>query len=200
MHISSAGLALIKEFEGFRSHPYWDPNGRVWTVGYGETHGVTAHAPILSEHEASALLERRIRRDFEPYVRAVGVPLNQHQFDALCSFVYNLGPLYLQRGHTMGDDLRGRHYHAAADAFLLYDTSGGQVLEGLKRRREMERSLFLKVPPHPPSRNQRLAAAWQARLTRLRLRVRGQGHWTQAQMRLAKELEADIRRHGGTPK
>lgn len=195
MHISSAGLALIKRFEGFRSHPYRDAVG-VWTVGYGETRGVGPNGPVLTEPQASAKLKARVRRDFEPYIHALGVPLNQHQFDALCSFIYNLGPGYLARGHSMGDALRARNYRAAADAFMLYDRAGGRVLEGLRRRRSEERALFLK-PAKKLSRNQRLIAAWRKKLAQLRLKVRKRGHWLKSEQALAKELEADIRRHGG---
>lgn len=142
-HISSAGLNLITGFEGYVGHPYRDAVG-VWTIGYGHTEGVGPNSRSITHQEAISLLKDDLRRKYEPYVNALNLPLTQSQFDALVSFVYNLGPGPLGRGHTMGDALRARKWHDAANAFLLYDHAGGRVLEGLRRRRVAERALFLK--------------------------------------------------------
>lgn len=149
MNISARGLALIESFEGFSSTAYWDPYGHVWTVGYGETEGV-GPSTTMSRAQASADLQRRVEREYEPAILALGVPLDQNQFDALCSFVWNVGPGSMS--WDVGRDLRARDYQAAADALLQYDRSGGVVLAGLTRRRQAERALFLTpyVPPTPP--------------------------------------------------
>src|SRR4051794_41147845 len=54
--ISDAGVAFIASFEGFRSAPYWDALGRCWTIGFGETHGITAHTPPVTRADALAKL------------------------------------------------------------------------------------------------------------------------------------------------
>jgi lysozyme len=176
MKISEAGLRLIKSFEGFRSHPYRDAVG-VWTVGYGETKGVGPTGPILNEPAAAKLLEQRINNDYAPAVRNLGLVLNQHEFDALCSVVYNLGPGVLARGRSLGDALRSGTRRQAADAILLYDKAGSppRALPGLTRRRQQERALFLKpVGPDPAQLKKwkRQLSATQSRIAKLRARAR----------------------------
>src|SRR5216117_2997776 len=89
MQVSDNGVHLVASFEGFRSHPYRDAVG-VWTIGYGETRGINAHTPAVTEREARRMLTKRLNADF-----AAKIPhadkLNQNQFDALASFSYNLG-------------------------------------------------------------------------------------------------------------
>jgi lysozyme len=167
LRTSDAGIALITGFEGGQSsdglfRPYRDAVG-VWTIGYGHTAGVGPNSKPLTKAEALNLFRHDLRVHYEPYINALGLPLTQNRFDSLVSFVYNLGPLYLQRGHTMGDALRARNWHAAANAFLEYDQAGGQVLAGLKRRREAERALFLKSASP--------VTKWTAELTKRRTQL-----------------------------
>ena len=140
--ISTAGVDLIKGFEGFSSKPYKDPVG-VWTIGYGHTAGVTASSSHLTEAGASALLARDLSADYAPAVNALGLSFTQHEFDALVSFVYNLGTGIIGPTHTIGHLLRAGRFAQAADSMLLYDHAGSEVLPGLKTRREAERRLFL---------------------------------------------------------
>lgn len=142
--ISPSGTQFIAEFEGCVLHAYWDATGRVWTIGYGHTENVKQGDTLPSKAAALALLKRDLDKKYAPFVARLGLPLNQHQFDALVSFVYNLGPGVLERGHTMGDALARHDWGAAADAFLLYDKSGGQRLVGLTRRRAAERAVFMR--------------------------------------------------------
>jgi lysozyme len=53
--INYAGLALIKEAEGYRDHAYQDTGG-VWTIGYGHTRGVKM-GDSISHERAEMLLE-----------------------------------------------------------------------------------------------------------------------------------------------
>jgi lysozyme len=143
MHISTNGLHLIEGFEGWSSGPYWDSYGGVWTRGYGETEGIGANSPHISQSYGEQNLRYRIERFYEWALNGLHVGLNQNQWDALCSFIWNLGPGVLEAGTHMGALLRSRQFHIAADAMLEYDHAGGVVLEGLARRRRAERALFL---------------------------------------------------------
>lgn len=73
----------------------------------------------------------------------VEVPLNQNQFDALASFTYNLGETNLSSS-TLLKKLNAKDYTGASNEFLKWNRAGGKVLNGLVRRREAERNLFLK--------------------------------------------------------
>jgi lysozyme len=149
MDISERGLILIEEFEGYSYHAYWDQWGHVWTVGFGETEGVNS-GTTMTRAQAEADLKNRVIREYEPAIKALGVDLNQNQFDALCSFVWNLGPGSMQ--WDVGRYIREHNFSAAANAMLQYDRAGGVTLAGLVRRRHEEAALFLKpaVPPPPP--------------------------------------------------
>ena len=145
--LSSAGAAFIAEFEGFRSRPYRDAVG-VWTIGYGSTKGVGPNSPPVTKTAALARLKREANETYGAAVRAAakdaGVTLDQREFDALTSAVYNLGPGVLAEGRSLGQALRARNWRTAvAGALLLYDKAGGRALPGLTRRREAERRLFL---------------------------------------------------------
>ena len=148
MQISQNGLRLIERFEGFISHPYWDPYGRVWTRGYGETEGIGADSPSISQGEAQQRLARLVDERYAPAVREIA-GLNQGQFDALCSFVWNVGPGAIGAPTRLGSLLRERAWEEAANAMLAYDHAGGQVLPGLVTRRQAERALFLEPVTQP---------------------------------------------------
>lgn len=151
MQISQAGLTLIENFEGYSSARYLDSVG-VPTIGYGTTAAVVDPVPeTCTREQAQAWLTDSLARQYEPAVNAIGVPLTQNEYDALCSLVYNCGPGVVSAGTSIGSDLRARRYGAAAQDFMLYVRAGGQVLQGLVNRREAERHLFLTpwVDPDP---------------------------------------------------
>jgi lysozyme len=151
MKLSKRGAALIAEFEGFRSAPYRDAVG-VWTIGYGSTRGVGPNTPPVTREQALARMMREIDETYGAAVNALGVPLNQNQFDALVSFVYNVGPGGISPTTTVGKRLRARDMRGAADALLAWNKAGGRVLPGLTRRRHAERALFLEpVTPTGPA-------------------------------------------------
>lgn len=146
--VSNVGLDLIKEFESFRSVRYQDPKG-VWTIGYGETRGISRFTLPWTRAKAAQRLKLRVNRDYLAPVlklaKEVGLHLKQNEADALASLVYNLGPGILDRGRSMGDAMRSKDRKRIADAILEYDEPNNPVVHaGLKRRRQAERKLFLK--------------------------------------------------------
>lgn len=156
MHISDRGLGLIASFEGFSSSSYWDPYGRVWTRGFGETEGIGPNSPHLSRAEGEANLKRLVEDRYEWAIRGLGVELSQDQWDALCSFVWNLGAGIFTG--SLRAALQGRRWREAADLMLQYDHAGGQVLPGLQSRRRQEVALFLKHT-HPAIESLRAGSA-----------------------------------------
>ncbi len=149
LQLSDKGVAFICEFEGFPNDgkPYRDPVG-VWTIGYGSTKGVGPKSRRLTKAQARARLKREINAEYAPAVRKAAREANhklkQHEFDALVSAVYNLGPGVLAPGRSLGDAFRGRVLWRTrtAKALKLYDKAGGRALPGLTRRRAREARLF----------------------------------------------------------
>jgi len=139
MKTSEAGVTLIKSFEGCRLTAYQDLVG-VWTIGYGHTKDV-GEGMTISQHQADIMLEVDLD-EFEGYInKHVIVPLTQNQFDALVSWVYNLGPNNLQSS-TMLIILNEGKYDEVPYQLKRWNRAGGQVSKGLVRRRDAEAGLF----------------------------------------------------------
>jgi len=141
---SPKGIALICEFEGFRSKAYLCPAG-VWTIGYGFTLGVQPGDTITKEQA-----KRRLARELESYeaavMRACTNEPNQNEFDALVCFAFNVGAAGMAKSSVIKAHNRGDH-QAAARAFQLWNKAGGVVYAGLTRRRAAESALYLTPMP-----------------------------------------------------
>jgi lysozyme len=153
MKLSDAGLALVRDFEGFRSSAYPDPGSRDGlpiTIGYGSTRWPDG-SPIqlgqtVTRERAEAMLRNEIADTERAVSAAVTVPLSQSQFDALASFTYNLGAGAL-RSSTLLRKLNAGDYASAADEFGRWINNDGVPMEGLRRRRAAERAMFLSAQP-----------------------------------------------------
>ncbi len=140
MKTSQVGIALIKGFEGFCAKPYLCPAGKN-TIGFGHLiqEGELFHD--VSEAEAEVLLANDLDEAEDAVLRLVKAPLNQHQFDALVSFVFNLGEGNF-KGSTMLRYLNAGKYDAAADQFKRWCYVNHQVSKGVASRRNAEADLF----------------------------------------------------------
>lgn len=138
MNISEKGIALIKRFEGFSATPYRCPAGK-WTIGYGHVIVKNKQIQQLSEEEAHQLLLKDVQRAEDAIRRHVEVKITQKQFDALCSFIYNVGVGAFVRS-TLLKKLNRRE--KAASEFDRWVYAGKEILPGLIARRQAERELF----------------------------------------------------------
>ena len=145
MKTSEAGVDLICAFEGFRSDPYLCP-AQVWTYGYGSTRdfrGRPVHEQTnsISEGDARHLLGTELDQFERRVHRLLPVDLEQHQFDSLLSFTYNLGAGALQAS-TLRKKILRYDMDGAAREFERWVFAGGRKLAGLVRRRAAERDMF----------------------------------------------------------
>jgi len=145
LNISRSAVDLIKAFEGFRAKAARLDDGR-WTIGYGHTQTAREGAEI-SESDAEALL----LYDLIPVAHAVNelifAPLNQNQFDALASFVFNIGVRGFRGSLTYRRLNEGRFIEAALgmEMWRKADLEGERiVVDALVRRRAAEKALFLR--------------------------------------------------------
>ena len=140
MKISENCLNLIIDFEGFCPKATKAvKTERYYTIGYGHYGKDVEENQSITKEQALKLLKKDMKR-FETKVMKYNDCYNftQNEFDALVSFAYNVGNI---------DQLTAkgtRTKKEIADAMLLYIKSGGNVLDGLRKRRTMERELFLK--------------------------------------------------------
>jgi len=140
MQTGNKGIELIKHFEGCELEAYKCPAG-VWTIGYGHIKGVHEGMKI-TEMQAEEMLKSELH-EYEGYINDyVTVPLNQNQFDAMVSWVYNLGGGNL-RASTLLKVLNAGDYDGVPAQMLRWNKAGGKVLEGLTRRRQAEADLFV---------------------------------------------------------
>ena len=140
MKTGKKGLELIKHFEGCELKAYLCPAG-VWTIGYGHTKGVK-EGDVITAEEANEMLLAELD-EYEGYVNnLVEVELNQNQFDAMVSWVYNLGGGNL-KASTLLKVLNAGDYDGVPAQMLRWNKAGGKVLEGLTRRRQAEADLFV---------------------------------------------------------
>jgi GH24 family phage-related lysozyme (muramidase) len=139
---------MIARFEGFRPHLYNDAAGHC-TIGFGH---LVHHGPCdgteaehlragLSRQDALALLREDVAAKAGLVRDAVKVPLNQRQFDALVSFVFNVGEGNFGRS-TLLRRLNAGKYDAVPAELRRWVKAGGRTLQGLVRRRAAEAALF----------------------------------------------------------
>ena len=139
MNTSPKGIALIKEFEGLRLKAYQCPGG-VWTIGYGHTAGVKP-GMLISKAQAEEYLKADLIA-FERYLNVLGLALNQNQFDALISFIYNVGTGNFSSSTLLRKVRANPQDNSIMDEFLRWVYSKGRVLPGLQRRRLAEMKLY----------------------------------------------------------
>ena len=144
MKVSSKGLELIKEFEGFSNVAYLC-SAKKATIGYGNTFWEDG-TPVkigdqISKERAETLL-KHVVDNFSVAVEVdIKIEVSQNQFDALVSLAYNIG-LGAFKNSTLLRQLNRGNFVGASQEFLRWDKSNGKPLLGLTRRREREKLLF----------------------------------------------------------
>jgi lysozyme len=136
--ISQQGLDLLKQREGFSATPYWDFHGN--SIGYGHLIKPGENLTHVTQAQAEELLRADVAWA-ETAVNDAGVSLTQPQFDALVSFVYNVGAPAWGRS-TLRRKLVAGDTSGAAAEFAKWNIAGGKVHNGLVARRVQERSQF----------------------------------------------------------
>jgi lysozyme len=141
-HVTQNGIDLVKHFEGFRSRVYLCVGGYP-TIGYG--HLIRSGEDFslgISKAQAEILLARDLESSERAVLRLTTVPLSDGQFDALVSFVFNLGSGCYQRS-TLRKKVNREEHLDASNTFWMYRRAGGEIQKGLVLRREEERKLYL---------------------------------------------------------
>lgn len=147
MQTSEQGIKMIIAFEGIEEKAYKCPSG-VWTIGVGHTEKIDGR-PInagmhITQEKAMQLLHQDLAH-FEEYINAepYAKKLQQHQFDALVSFVFNVGRAAFHSSTMRRKLCSGADKDSIAAEFgrWIYGKKG--MLPGLVRRRKIEAEMFL---------------------------------------------------------
>ncbi|HXI87613.1 MAG TPA: lysozyme [Parvularculaceae bacterium] len=166
MKISEAGVDLIKRFEGKELAAYQDIAG-IWTIGYGHTGPDVKPGMKISDAEADDLLRKDLKPREDAVGRLVKTPLNQNEFDALVSFIYNVGENAFKNSTARARLNKGDRTGAAEAIGWWNKATVDGVLRpvaGLTRRRAAESALFLS-PTNPPIVGDKSKVSENSRLT-----------------------------------
>jgi len=169
MKTSDEGIHLMHLFEGYKDKPYLC-SAHMWTIGWGHvlyqnqiklpvirkdgyTGALRKEYPLRPEDNrvwSKDELVKIFKDDLVTFERGVlrfapnlDNPEHQHKFDACVAFAFNVGTGNFQRS-TIRQKILREDWEGAADAFMVWTKAGGKVLQGLVRRRQAERALFLK--------------------------------------------------------
>lgn len=141
---SDLGVDVVKEYEGKKNSAYLDPV-RIPTICYGSTSGVK-----LGQHRTDAQCDQMLRRDLGyaglGISKHVRTRITQGQYDALVSFVYNVGETQFRKS-TMLRKINAGDCYGAGREFPRWVKAQGTTLPGLVTRRATERELFEKGCP-----------------------------------------------------
>lgn len=146
MKTSEDGLKLIEKFEGCCLKAYRCP-ANVLTIGYGHTSAAGApevtEGLVITKDQAMEIL----RRDIAAFERELNSMLTckvtQHQYDALMSFMYNVGVGALRKS-TLLKRVNAGQFDMVRAEFMKWTRGGGRELPGLVARRRAEADLFIK--------------------------------------------------------
>lgn len=140
-HISDRGISVITYYEGCYLEAYWDPYGKVWTIGYGHTNGVYEGMVITKEQAIEFLKEDCLvaEKGIKDYITR---ELTQYEFDALVSFLFNVGEYTLLNDKTLRGYVNDGNSQGVYDRLQEYVHGGGVVLPGLVKRRKTEGELY----------------------------------------------------------
>ena len=135
MKASDELINKIKEFEGFSNTAYSDAVG-VYTCGWGHVKGVTA-TTRCTRSEA----EQWLREDLAPieaYLNTIPEVDTQGKYDALCSFIFNLGMGNFKSSTLLKKIKAGAPTEEIQAEFKRWVYAKKKVLKGLVKRREWE--------------------------------------------------------------
>lgn len=143
MRLSRPGINFLKRWEGLRLEAYQPVRGDRMTIGYGHTKGVSEGLTCIP-----AQAEKWLYEDTQWAVDAVNdcvsIPLEQHEFDAMVSFTFNVGAVAFKNS-TLLRRLNNQDTDKVGHELKRWVHSGTAIIEGLRNRREAEAKLFYEA-------------------------------------------------------
>lgn len=136
MKTSDAGLAALTKREGKKNEAYLDVKG-IPTIGVGHTSPEVHIGLVWTDQQVQDALRADVE-DAEDCVNGyVKAPLTQYQFDALVSFVFNVGDTAFRRS-TLLQVLNTGDYAKAAECFMMWNKPAAIIGRRISERRQFE--------------------------------------------------------------
>lgn len=139
MKASVDAYELIKQFEGLRLEAYLCPAG-IWTIGYGHTSDVSPNS-FITIQEADEYLHRDVAA-IEMQLNKLNLSLRQCQWDAIVSFVFNIGIGNFKASTLLAKIRINPDDNSIIDEFLRWVYANGKVMRGLQKSRLTEMKLY----------------------------------------------------------
>ncbi len=118
MKTSDDGIKRIEQREGKKNKAYKDVKG-IWTIGVGHIGPEVYEGLAWTDQQIEDALRDDLKEAEDCINSSVKVPLTQKQFDALVSFVFNIGGLAFRRS-TLLRNLNMGDYEKAAENFDMW--------------------------------------------------------------------------------
>lgn len=148
LKFSQGAINLIKQFEGCKLKPYLD-SVKVPTIGYGTIEYPNGRKvtmqdePITQEQADEYLLYHLNKYELPDFLQHITVDLTQKQLDSIACLCYNIG----DNGFDKSTVLKDINNHIGGDslktAWLAWNKAGGNVIDGLTKRRLAEYNYFI---------------------------------------------------------
>ena len=132
---------FIEELESFKEYAYLDRAG-IWTYGIGFTKTPNGNKvqqfDRIKKDESINYLKNILLKDYVELQKLVRVPLNNYQWIALLSFVYNVGLTRFRRSTLLSVINKQGSKESISYEFSRWVYASGQLIKGLKNRRNKE--------------------------------------------------------------
>jgi len=133
---------FIAEWEDFSPLPYLCSGGK-WTIGFGHTEGVTESSSQITIEDAYKLLRSDIeKREVSLFAHISSFKLSRGQYDAIVSFVYNVGLGAFLRSVAYKEMKKNVNSKKIADSWITFRNAGGEFMRGLLLRRLEELIMY----------------------------------------------------------
>jgi len=143
MTTSRVGIRLIKDFEGLRLAAYKPVSTeKYYTIGWGHCSPDIKPNQVITHEQADDYLIEDIS-PLERHLNKLGINFRQEQFDALVSWLFNLGIGNFKKSNLLKRIQADATDEAIAAEFIKWIYSGNTPLAGLKKRRVAEANMFV---------------------------------------------------------
>jgi lysozyme len=156
MKTNEAGIKILHEFEDCKLKAYKCPAG-VWTIGWGNTFyedgSRVREGDLITQERADSLFKVILSRFEDQAKRAITSQVNENQFSAFVSALYNIGPgsrrksglIRLKNGQpsTLLRLINANPTNPSIrNQFMVWISTGSGFENGLRRRRRAEADLY----------------------------------------------------------
>lgn len=144
-NLSFEDTYIIRKFEGHSLRAYPDPITKAdpWTISYGLTGEWVKPGLTLTQQQSDQEFMKYINKFCEDINKVLTVSLTKNQYLAVLSLVWNIG-ISRFKTSTLLKLINLKDYNSASNEFVKWCKVNGKVIDGLLKRRNSEKALFVQ--------------------------------------------------------